>query len=453
MDPVSKTSRGICFLELHTTQAATQLLALLGSSNTVSLAASTPLIFSFARRNSSVATPRSQVSNVASAALAAAQWTNNLPSTATPVAQSLGTVDVNGVTYPKFLEPDHSKFVLEKSSGFLYDHTTRLYYDPKSTYYYNSITQQYLYWNKDYSTYFPVPTQTTKSQTTRTSATVSNSSGSIPATTVTSSSKSTVEKRKTRDEGEETPKGDNHDKIKTAKRIAKDMEKWAKSLNQKAVRPSVLEAFVDEDDDAPVPEKVPTNHSPQQQQRDPHQVLAEEEAKLLDWDKLLCLLCKRQFASREQLTKHQTASELHKSNLESLAQTLPVNVNSKPDSLHYVDRAKERRKKWCKEHEPIELATKRESYQPSVPDSHAASSSKPIDSSNIGARMLKAMGWKEGQGLGKNNSGRIDIVHVEGKNDAAGLGSRSSTTMETGESYKDAVKRVFAQRYLELSKK
>ena len=45
---------------------------------------------------------------------------------------------------------------------------------------------------------------------------------------------------------------------------------------------------------------------------DPMEIVLEEERKLTDWDKLACLLCKRQFQSRELLSKHQQFSELHK---------------------------------------------------------------------------------------------------------------------------------------------
>lgn len=37
-----------------------------------------------------------------------------------------------------------------------------------------------------------------------------------------------------------------------------------------------------------------------------------DEAKLVDWNKLACLLCKRQFQSKEILTKHTQFSDLHK---------------------------------------------------------------------------------------------------------------------------------------------
>lgn len=31
----------------------------------------------------------------------------------------------------------------------------------------------------------------------------------------------------------------------------------------------------------------------------------------------------------------------------------------------------------------------------------------PLDESNIGNRMLKSMGWSEGQGLGRNSQGKL----------------------------------------------
>lgn len=37
-----------------------------------------------------------------------------------------------------------------------------------------------------------------------------------------------------------------------------------------------------------------------------------DESKLTDWNKLACLLCKRQFQTKEILVKHQQMSDLHK---------------------------------------------------------------------------------------------------------------------------------------------
>lgn len=40
--------------------------------------------------------------------------------------------------------------------------------------------------------------------------------------------------------------------------------------------------------------------------------LEDEEEKLTDWKKLLCLLCRRQFPTKEALLRHQQLSDLHK---------------------------------------------------------------------------------------------------------------------------------------------
>lgn len=63
-------------------------------------------------------------------------------------------------------------------------------------YYYNAETQKYLYWDAQYSTYMPAPDST--------------------------------------EEGAEgdRPKKDKEDKAKVAKKIQKDMERWAKQQNK-----------------------------------------------------------------------------------------------------------------------------------------------------------------------------------------------------------------------------
>ena len=66
--------------------------------------------------------------------------------------------------------------------------------------------------------------------------------------------------------------------------------------------------------------------------------VAELQEALIDWTKLTCLLCKRQFSNRETLTKHQQLSDLHRQNLEAWKkQNAPI---------AYRDRAKERRQKY-----------------------------------------------------------------------------------------------------------
>ena len=53
--------------------------------------------------------------------------------------------------------------------------------------------------------------------------------------------------------------------------------------------------------------------------------------------------------------------------------------------------------------------------------------SRPIDDSNKGSKLLKAMGWKECHGLGKSGQGRTDIIEAEQRVSNAGLGTKNSS--------------------------
>lgn len=66
--------------------------------------------------------------------------------------------------------------------------------------------------------------------------------------------------------------------------------------------------------------------------------IAEMMDNLVDWTKLACLLCKRQFNNKETLVKHQQMSDLHKQNLDAWKKVNTPAV--------YRDRAKERRQKF-----------------------------------------------------------------------------------------------------------
>ncbi|XP_054720113.1 RNA-binding protein 5-like isoform X2 [Uloborus diversus] len=397
-DSLTNTSRGYAFVELNSTSEAIQLYELLlsmqgnfyvdGRQVTVSYAKR-----SLAQRNSSGS------ANAAIVALAAAQWTNQKQddtgydqyyganSTSAGAASgtenasnptydssvpnqahmaSLGTVVVNGVTYYKYPLPDISTYQYDESSGYYYDATTGLYYDANSQYYYNSESQQYLYWAGEHQTYLPV--QSTQSTT---SADVSAQStiASMPTAATTAQGNAATNLTETEEQGKKNKKEEKLDKVKIAKKIAKDMEKWAKTLNQKkenaklgivasppitmnptlmmnsdisrhsaaadagfailekrtslaernalmaeldsklgvSATKTTLVSYGDDSDSDTEPDTAPDVKRPQNSKVD--------ESRFIDLSKMACLLCKRQFPNKDALSRHQQLSDLHKKNL------------------------------------------------------------------------------------------------------------------------------------------
>mmetsp|Transcript_7525 Transcript_7525/g.33507 ORF Transcript_7525/g.33507 Transcript_7525/m.33507 type:complete len:631 (+) Transcript_7525:581-2473(+) len=107
-------------------------------------------------------------------------------------------------------------------------------------------------------------------------------------------------------------------------------------------------------------------------------------------EKVICSLCRRGFKSMDTAQRHEKESALHKQNLEE---------KLKQQKL-YRDRAAERRSMFPqeeipqgKEQRPQQRHT---AAQPEAPDDDEP----PQEAPNVGNKLLKAMGWKEGKGLG-----------------------------------------------------
>jgi len=129
-----------------------------------------------------------------------------------------------------------------------------------------------------------------------------------------------------------------------------------------------------------------------------------------------------------------------------------------PAGWAYRDRAEERRKEFGIDYSMIEEDKKRlqamqEKAATKEPTSMLLSSAptpenpfkKKIGSENKGNKMLKAMGWKEGEGLGKEKRGISDPIEVKLNQGTTGLGHQSVDTK--GLSVKEATKKALYQLY------
>ncbi|XP_076329057.1 RNA-binding protein 5-like isoform X2 [Tachypleus tridentatus] len=568
-DPLTNTSRGFCLVELHSISEATQLHDMLLSMNGQFYIDNRQVNVTYARKSVN-AVHSAASANAASVALAAAQWTNRAEpglassgqgdpyqqgyekyqvdyssyyqshygvysadseavasgdvqaqvtqqvklgdtkqntvqgtatiskgpqgATGTKSQVNLGSVVVDGVTYAKYPVPDTSSYQYDETSGYYYDPVTALYYDPNSQYYYNAESQQFVYWDGEKQTYLPAPTQTSNTHETL-------------GGTETESTKDDKSRYK-------------QDKVRIAKKIAKDMERWAKTLNQKkenakqnlsaqqykdiaeqlrqsaaadagfsvlekrsthtdrkslinecmkkdaeeksilqmtltginkpTLKPSLVAAY----DDCSDSDTELDTMTDGQLVQDP---LKAWEIRLTDMQKMACLLCKRQFPNKDALSRHQQLSDLHKQNLETLKRTklspeeLEI-VEKAEREAGYRDRAKERREKYGQPENPHPNKLKDKylkNIQQIVP--YEQPTKQGIGSDNIGNKMMKAMGWSEGQGLGRANQGISNIIEVERRVAGAGLGmAGASSGTSVTDSYKDTVKKSMQARYNNL---
>uniref|UniRef100_A0A8C9VYL1 RNA binding motif protein 5 n=1 Tax=Scleropages formosus TaxID=113540 RepID=A0A8C9VYL1_SCLFO len=386
---------------------------------------------------------------------------------ATTTAASAGT-DVT---------PDTSTYQYDESSGYYYDTKTGLYYDPNSQYFYNSQTQQYLYWDSEKQAYVPA-TNTTTTGTTQAAGTVAQTA----STTTAAPTKEAKEKK-------EKPKS------KTAQQIAKDMERWAKSLNrQKESFKNSFQALNHSRDEEKKEsaaadagfalferkaggfekqmliselakngeEETPANKcvlvAAYSGDSDPEEVEPdrgdEGTDKLTDWSKMACLLCRRQFPNKEALMRHQKLSELHKQNLEiyrrsRMSETELEDLERKETEMKYRDRAAERREKYGIPEPPV--PKKKKCFEPPAAVNYEQPTKDGLNSNNIGNKMLQAMGWKEGKGLGRNQQGITAPIETSMRMKGAGLGTKgSSYELTPSDTYKDAVRKAMFARFTDL---
>lgn len=381
-----------------------------------------------------------------------------------------GTLAASGQTADTAVIPDTSTYQYDESSGYYYDPQTGLYYDPNTHYYYNSQTQQYMYWDSEKQTYVPAPTDTNAGQ--------NDNAGGFAA----AGSKEGKEKK-------EKPKS------KTAQQIAKDMERWAKTLNKQKenFKSSFQPISQEERKEAAAadagyilfekkqaggldrlmpeltrgPEEEPPTSSVNTSKcglvaaysgdSDPEEGGAEPDGgeggqdKLTDWTKLACLLCRRQFPNKESLIRHQQLSDLHKKNLEVLRRSKMSEaeleeLEKRETEMKYRDRAAERREKYGIPEPPVPKKKK-----PAPVINYEQPTKDGLNSDNIGNKMLQAMGWKEGKGLGRNQQGITTPIEAQLRTKGAGLGTKGTNyTLSASDTYKDAVRKAMFARFTEL---
>ncbi|NXN25097.1 RBM5 protein, partial [Nycticryphes semicollaris] len=355
--------------------------------------------------------------------------TQSAPPTTSAQAQTAPPTGV--VPGTKYAVPDTSTYQYDESSGYYYDPVTGLYYDPNSQYYYNALTQQYLYWDGEKETYMPAAEGVTYQQT--------------ATTTTTKEVKEKKEKPKSKTAQQQAAVS-----LNTVYRETAALHPLFRELSEQTTlhfrllktwsagqRRGLVAAYSgDSDNDEDLLERMEN-----------------EEEKLTDWKKMACLLCRRQFPNKDALIRHQQLSDLHKQNMDiyrrsKLSEQELEALELREREMKYRDRAAERREKYGIP-EPPEPKRKK------VYDAGTVNYEQPtkdgLDNSNIGNKMLQAMGWREGSGLGRKCQGITAPIEAQVRMRGAGLGAKgSSYGVSTADSYKDAVRKAMFARFTEM---
>uniref|UniRef100_A0A674AXM5 RNA binding motif protein 5 n=1 Tax=Salmo trutta TaxID=8032 RepID=A0A674AXM5_SALTR len=473
-DKQTGQNRGFAFVQLSSPLEASQLLTILqGLQPPLKLDGKTIGVdYAKSARKDLLMPDGNRVSafSVASTAIAAAQWsssqqalgaTTDYGSLQEGCAQHTQVSTLWSCASGTDIVPDTSAYQYDESSGYYYDPQTGLYYDPNSQYYFNSQTQQYLYWDSETQTYIPA------------------------AASASSAASSSTESKEKKDKP----------KSKSAQQIAKDMERWAKSLNKQkeSIKSSLQGLGQGRDEDRreaaaadagfstlfekkhgagfetqpSVMNELLKNGEPEtpsglvaayiggdsdsEDAANPESGGGGDEGsdKLTDWKKMACLLCLRQFPGRDALLRHQQLSDLHKQNLEihrrsKLSEAQLEELERKEMELKYRDRAAERRDKYGVPEPPA--PKKKKFYQ-----NYEQPTKDGLTSDNIGNKMLQAMGWQEGKGLGRNQQGITAPISASLRTKGTGLGIKGSNyELSASDTYKDAVRKAMFARFTEI---
>ncbi|XP_069906895.1 RNA-binding protein 6 isoform X7 [Oryctolagus cuniculus] len=337
------------------------------------------------------------------------------------------------------------------SDCYIYDSATGYYYDPLAGTYYDPTTQQEVYVPQD-------PGSPEEEEIKEKKSTSQGKSSSKKET-------SKKEGKEKKDRGvtkfqENTSEGKAPQEDVFKKPLPPTVKKEESPPPPKVVNPLIGllgeyggdSDYEEEEEEEQAPPQQPRTVQPQQ--REELAKKENEEDKLTDWNKLACLLCRRQFPNKEVLIKHQQLSDLHKQNLE-----IHRKIKQSEQELAYLERREregrfkergnDRREKLQSFDSP---ERKRIKYSRETDSDRKPVDKEESDTSSKGGCAQQATGWRKGTGLGHGHPGLASSEEqTEGRMKGTGVGAPGRTSKrQSNETYRDAVRRVMFARYKEL---
>ena len=479
-DPAKNMSRGVAFVEFHSLEHAQHAL---NTANSIGLQYdNNTLKVSFAhegymrqsmKQYEEAMQQQAHEQQLAAVAMQvqAAQWgmqMQQMPSMMPAAARNVHLPQASSRAKPSWpppFESHGSAFVFQPNSGYFFEPLSEFYYCPKSKLYYNSSDGVYYRYVQGTEQPFvkfipPIPTEpnVAVSNEPKDDKALSIDSDAMRKPVVISLGLSTTTKVKAK--ATVFPGG---------KKVLNDIAKWG---------------AVNDDDDAEE-ETIPVSKV----KTTPSAVLNSKHVKVAaistDSDttrkrsntetetqetqpasnansnvKTICHICKRGFASIEQLTRHEKESKLHAENVAKQAAAVKSAPVPEPAPVVYRDRASERRAAFGLDHTreppsdtPAHLRHL-DAPRQTVTSHYYQNDPLPLssDTSNPGNRLLRNMGWEDGKGLGQSGQGIQDVIKVADarkKGDTFGVGS---TDFPRGSNYKESLYNAAKARYDQIEK-
>eukprot|EP00604_Paraphysomonas_vestita_P000531 CAMPEP_0174825920 /NCGR_PEP_ID=MMETSP1107-20130205/43266_1 /TAXON_ID=36770 /ORGANISM="Paraphysomonas vestita, Strain GFlagA" /LENGTH=838 /DNA_ID=CAMNT_0016058065 /DNA_START=1649 /DNA_END=4165 /DNA_ORIENTATION=- len=400
-------------------------------------------------------------------------------STISTTVTSTNTVPKVKTNWPLVFETNGASYIYQTQTGLFYDTVQKYYYCTKSKLYYNEADGTYLSQAPPGSevpfVLFEPPEPSTlpseevlsveKSSVNSITTTSINSESSNKLNTrkpvVLSMNLSNSSKAKITKPNEKKSDSSNETEIVTPVVVLTSMKKFSQDIAKWGERKHELESIEQTYQEQSQQQKAVTNDSTNN-----IEIQINNNSSVSNSNGTICTLCRRQFNSPEQLQRHERESKLHADNLAKLKasqqQQQPSNPSSSssssPPSLSsleqqqqqqtiYRDRASERRAIHGQSEIPddSEFGRKDEIFSGSkrragsvtdylVDNSSVINTTLPTtlieDGNNPGNQLLRRMGWNEGEGLGKDSSGRVESI-AESANIVAAAG-RGQTKVGVG---------------------
>lgn len=291
-------------------------------------------------------------------------------------------------------KPDPKNFQYDPDSGYMYDKNSGFYYDKPTNGYYDSSHKIWMTWDDNMGMFVKMEEED------------NNNSGNTQKSAA-----------QTEADIKASMRAWEKDTKKKIKKKAEERQEQAKSMED-LEKQHAMALIAIKDSQAMIKNK-------EEAEEGTSAIPADND---VEWDELICNLCRRAFPTKEKLSRHVEQSKLHKSNFaikygttkDVIKNTMDptvqkvLEITAQQRELEYKDRMENSRtERYNSAHKDVSNRSREKNSKHFKVDGEQASVHKHIDvSKNIGGKLMEKMGWREGQALGATGDGLVNPINA-----------------------------------------